>query len=326
MSPTTNQPLKHPSTRSLPRWSPDGSKLLVELGRRPSVVSRDLKESNEVGPEDTWVTYSDWSPDGERLSYSYRGLHDDLTEPHWGIYSSRPDGGDIQLMTATGWRGQWSPDGQKMAYHLVKKDAPTRLSVMDRDGKNETVLAQEPNLGGTAWSPDSKTIVYENWDGEDGRLFRFDLETGKKSQLLDRSGGSDKSAQFSPDGSKILFERFTNPGRKTEIRILDVATGIDQTFAALNRSNHDASWSPDGKSVVFTSNTSEDDFNLYLADAGGGNVRQLTSLPGDEFSPAWSPDGKSIAFYHQARGSDKGLQIVDLGQTATSFQENFTFR
>lgn len=310
------RPQRHPSSRTYPKWSPDGSKLLVEVGRRPTVVDANLKELTEVGPEDTWVTYSDWSPDGERITYSYRGLHADQKEPHWGIYSSKPDGTDVNLMSSTGWRAHWSPDGEKVAYHLVKKEAPIKIAVMDRDGRNETPLAKDHNPGNMSWSSDSKTLFFDSWDGNGGQIFQVDLESGEKSRLMPRSQGSDKSPEMSPDGSKIVFEKFYSNDRRTELRLLDPKTGTDQLFAAPNRSNHDAKWSPDGEHVVFSSNTEEGNFDLYLADADGKSLKQLTNLPGDEFAPAWSPDGKSLAFYHADResGVAKNVRIIDLAQ------------
>lgn len=314
----TPQPLKHPSTRSVPRWSPDGDKLLVELGRRPTIVDRELKEVAQLGPEDTWVTYPDWSPDGERVTYSYRGLHGEDPKPHWAVYSSKPDGTDVQLMSATGWRATWSPDSQKVAYHLVKLDSPFRVAVMDRDGSNETVLSVEDNPGNMTWTPDSDKVVYEGWNGDGGVIFQIDLKTHQKSRLLPNSQESDKSPAFSPDGQSVLFERFYSEGRKTEIRHLDLATGVDRVFANPHRSNHDAAWSPDGSQVVFSSNTEEDNSDLYLVDADGSNLRQLTNLPGDEHAPSWSPDGKSIAFYHsERRAGSKDVQILNLSQNVS---------
>ena len=298
MSIPSDAPNRHPMNRGVPKWSPDGSQLLVELGRRPTLVDRELNTVTEFGPKDTWVTGSDWSPDGEQITYSYRGVHEGQELPHWGVFSSTPDGKDEQVLSNTGWRASWSPDGQSLAYHIVKYDAPIRIGVMNRDGKEERELSEEFTPGSHYWSPDSRTLVFERWEESGGRLFRVDLEEGEIEPLMERHDESDKSATFAPDGKSLLFERFYSEGRRTEIRRLDLETGEDSLFSDLHRSNHDAAFSPDGSQVVFSSNTVEGDFNLYLADADGSEVTQLTSLAGDEYAPSWSPDGKSLAFYH----------------------------
>ncbi|MYF99801.1 hypothetical protein F4212_11840 [Candidatus Poribacteria bacterium] len=52
-------------------------------------------------------------------------------------------------------------------------------------------------------------------------------------------------------------------------------------------------WSPDGKSIVYTVRSS-----IYLRDANGGSMREITAPPvgiNDRY-PAFSPDGKYIVF------------------------------
>ena len=57
------------------------------------------------------------------------------------------------------------------------------------------------------------------------------------------------------------------------------------------------SWSPDGKHVAFTGyRTGDTDDHVFVMDADGTHVRQLTSRLGYELEPAWSPDGRHIAF------------------------------
>ncbi|HXY01569.1 MAG TPA: protein kinase [Candidatus Limnocylindrales bacterium] len=54
---------------------------------------------------------------------------------------------------------------------------------------------------------------------------------------------------------------------------------------------NDASWSPDGRTIVYTD---PDGQTLNLVDADGSNARKFVSLPGRPFKPRWSPDGKLI--------------------------------
>ena len=59
--------------------------------------------------------------------------------------------------------------------------------------------------------------------------------------------------------------------------------------------NAEATISPDGKTIVFTS-TRNGDLDIYTMDADGGNVRQLTHELGYDGGPFFSPDGRRIVY------------------------------
>ena len=63
------------------------------------------------------------------------------------------------------------------------------------------------------------------------------------------------------------------------------------------------SWSPDGVRIAFantefvrTSAGTEQRGHIYVVDADGSNLTQLTSSPYEDEHPSWSADGKKIAF------------------------------
>ena len=62
-------------------------------------------------------------------------------------------------------------------------------------------------------------------------------------------------------------------------------------------------WSPDGTRIAFDSSRSGD-FRLWVMDADGGNMKQLTADHPTETqqAPAWSPDGMKIAFEGASAG------------------------
>lgn len=53
-------------------------------------------------------------------------------------------------------------------------------------------------------------------------------------------------------------------------------------------------WSPDGEQLLFSAGASAEAKDLYVMDADGSDVPQLTSKPGTETCAHWGPDGKRI--------------------------------
>ncbi len=68
----------------------------------------------------------------------------------------------------------------------------------------------------------------------------------------------------------------------------------------------EAAWSSDGKRIAFTSNR-DGDFDIYVMDAEGGNLGQLTNDTFNNGAPTWSPGDWYMAFHsdRQGDGTDK---------------------
>ncbi len=80
------------------------------------------------------------------------------------------------------------------------------------------------------------------------------------------------------------------------------------------------SWSPDGLQLVFISpclgradffETIYNESSLYVINADGTGLDQLTAAPGSDFEPAWSPDGTRIAFT-SVRGGFRQIYSLDI--------------
>ena len=85
--------------------------------------------------------------------------------------------------------------------------------------------------------------------------------------------------------------------------------------------NAEATLSPDGKTIVFTS-VRGGDLDIYTMDADGGNVRQLTHELGYDGGPFFSPDGKRLVYRSDRKGND--LLQVFVADLAFDDQGNVT--
>lgn len=101
--------------------------------------------------------------------------------------------------------------------------------------------------------------------------------------------------QPSPDGKGILYAvRTTDVSankRVSQTFFVSTSGGTPQVFPSQSVSATEARWSPDGKRVAYVASG-----QLWVADAGGANTRQLTRLNGGATGPIWSPAGDRIAF------------------------------
>ncbi|GGD63080.1 TolB family protein [Lacimicrobium alkaliphilum] len=70
-----------------------------------------------------------------------------------------------------------------------------------------------------------------------------------------------------------------------------------------SRDDYDASWSPDGGAVLFTSSRNEGNAEIYVMQPDGSDQKRLTNHPGYDGEANWSPDGKQIIFSSDRNGS-----------------------
>lgn len=151
-------------------------------------------------------------------------------------------------------------------------------------------------------------------------LYLADANTGERVARLTKSTlnpeyeelryGYSQGA-FSPDGRYFAFT--AQRKGKDVLYIHDVRRNrthrrLESRLTAMIG----PSWSPDGRRIVF-SGLANGVTDLYMIDADGRNLRQLTDDPYGDLQPAWSPDGRSIAFASE-RGPQSDLTTLKFGE------------
>ena len=104
--------------------------------------------------------------------------------------------------------------------------------------------------------------------------------------------------QVSPDGARALYTVAVPdvPGNRTarDIWMVTLAGGEAKPLTTGGRDGS-ARWSPDGRSIAFTS-TRTGSTQLFVMSDAPGEPKQLTNVSGGVDNIVWAPDGRSIAF------------------------------
>ena len=209
----------------------------------------------------------------------------------------------------------WSPDGAKIAFenqHIGENEGD--IYVMNADGSNKVNITNNPAIDANpSWSPDGSRIVFERWDGGAQDFFGVELYTVKVdgtdlTQLTDNAQ-MDYLPSWSPDGQKIAFEVYTSD-QKDQIRVMDldgsnVITVTDDTYGFPDEAywvmwqGEPPAWSPDSSQIAFVSKIvsgTVSNHEIFVVNADGTGLTNLTMNAADDKRPVWSPDGSNIAF------------------------------
>ena len=85
----------------------------------------------------------------------------------------------------------------------------------------------------------------------------------------------------------------------------------------------DVTWSPDGRSIAYTSDKSGN-FDIWVQSIDTGDARQVTKSPAHDRQPTWSPNGNTIVFRSDREGG--GLFAVPAGGGAERRLTSFGVR
>jgi Tol biopolymer transport system component len=158
---------------------------------------------------------------------------------------------------------------------------------------------------------------------------------GKPLKRLTDARGYDAEATISPKGDKIVFT--SDRSGDLELWVMDIDGANQKQITFELGYDGGAFFSPDGKQIVFRASrpkTPEEiaeykellamglvaptTMELYICNADGSNLRQLTNLGKANWAPFFHPSGKKVIFssnHHSERGYDFQLYVINTDGT-----------
>ena len=142
---------------------------------------------------------------------------------------------------------------------------------------------------------------------------------GERSRTLFRSNEPILSANWAPDGKRVVYVTFET-GRPS-IVLQDVDGPYRERLTNFRGINSSPVFSPDGKQLAMVL-SKDGDPEIFLMDLASKRLRQITRHHAIDTEPSWAPDGKSIVFTSDRGGRPQIYQL----ELATNFLERLTFQ
>jgi Tol biopolymer transport system component len=191
--------------------------------------------------------------------------------------------------------------GQSTSGALVLYSTLQTIPVNDA-APRATVLLSEPGRSmAPNWSRDGKTIVFTR----DGRINSIPVNGGAAQEL--NVGGlvnCSGSHGFSPDGKWFALSCATPDHADRRVFIIPAGGGTPRPLTENTGYFH--SWSPDGKTILYTRGT-KNGLTIFAISVDGGPETAISSGTGIDDDPDYSPDGRYIYFNTNRWG---GMQIA----------------
>lgn len=229
-----------------------------------------------------------------------------LTDDYfYELYSINVDGTNLKLIDkANRYCGSpdWSIDDSKIIYSKNRNESTDErdLILFDVMSNVKQIVADIDNNILGRFSKDNK-IAFCRGNYNTNDIYLMDQEGSNKQKIISNAG----APVWSPDGRKIAYvsngmtntpQIFVSSFDGSDVKQLTSTAlqGWDSGFP--NFGNHSPQWTPDGKKIVYVSETNDGLPEIYIMSNDGSGKTRLTDAERRNENPRISGDGNYIYF------------------------------
>lgn len=299
-------------------WSPDGRHFLFTSDRRGTVdlYALPIRGNTPAGPAEWLYEIGDRTP----LGFAPNGglylravsTTVEVEVATIDVETGAQIGSPERPLAALAGRNDsldWSRDGKRLALLTAKQGKRTIGILSLETGAVSEVPGELGYSGALRWSPDGRTFAVSAQDDK-GRIGVFLVDAATGAQRLITTPRDDQFRGFRPewsiDGKRIYY---SNANTIVE---QELATGAERVLARRSGRTGSINPSPDGRSIV---TTSDDHTTLVLVPLDGSRPRDVHRLPADrrfaDFpSMAFLPDGHALIALTTRASAEGGAELV----------------
>jgi len=291
-----------------PAWSPDGQRIAYHSKNRGgiwvvSALGGSPKQVTEFGARPAW------SPDGSLIAFQSAVPGEMFTAraiPPSTIWLVPAKGGTPKQITQPGNPSgghaspSWSPDGKRIAFEVSDFISVEAWSVtVDGADPKKIAIGGDPTYAGDGF------VYFSGGHSGGGQLSRIRISpsgdpVGEPQVVLQPGPGTAlRSPSISRDGKRIVYSAGRTVSNLWTVPLLPNgdAAGPPAPFSPdTSQRNNLPRFSPDGRKIALNRWRPGMSADIWVADADGKNLTQVTNNPATDSQASWLPGGDKLAF------------------------------
>lgn len=247
-----------------PVWSPDGRRIAFTryFGKPGTGTSTAIYIMNADGSGLQRLSHvgnsvddnlADFSPDGRKIAFisdrndanpntNCRDTAIGAPGCNWEIYVMNTDGTDQQRLTNTSagvanTYPEFRSHGNKILFSSTRSGASALYTMKGNGSKVQQLTADSLGAGDANWSPDGTKVTFVwQFEANNNEIFTINADGTGVTQLTNYGNHPTLEPEYSPDGTKILFDLFGadafSPGNccgNADLVVMNAADGSGKT-------------------------------------------------------------------------------------------------